>query len=97
VIVRHPVKDFAFWLEGFKHASGGTHHHPNRGYKPSNRSVHRVPGKPEAALVVHEASDVRKAPAFMETKNMRDRMEAGGVLGTPEIWYGIDLEEGLFP
>jgi len=96
VIVRHQVKDFDFWHKGYQHASGGTHHHPDRGYKPSRRSVHRVPGHPAAALVVHAASNVSKAPAFMETQNMRDRMEAGGVIGTPEIWYGTDIEEGLF-
>jgi len=96
VIVRHQVKDFDFWYKGYQHASGGTHHHPDRGYTPSRRSVHRVPGEPAAALVVHAASKVSKAPAFMETQNMRDRMEAGGVIGTPEIWYGTDIEEGLF-
>jgi hypothetical protein len=95
VIVRHQVKDFDFWYKGYQHASGGTHHHPDRGYIPSRRSVHRVPGDPAAALVVHAASNVSKARAFMETQNMRDRMEAGGVIGTPEIWYGIDIEEGL--
>lgn len=96
VIVNHKVKDFGFWMEGFKHSTGGTHRHEGRKYKPSNRSVHRVPGNPEAALVIHEASDIRKAPEFMTNPGLRGAMEAGGVIGEPEIWYGVNVEEAVY-
>jgi hypothetical protein len=47
------------------------------------------------AIVVHEASDVSKAPQFMTSDHMNGEMESTGVVGL-EIWYGINIEEGTF-
>ena len=93
VIARNVVKSYKFWKQCFD-AEGG-HHHESRGYTPSNYSIHYLLGKPEVALVVHEASDVSKAPAFMTSDHMKGIMESTGVTQI-DIWYGINLEEGLF-
>jgi len=95
VIARNEVRDYKFWLDCFYKEDGGKHNHPGRKYKNSAYSIHHLPGKPETALVVHEASDVSKAPAFMTSDAMNGEMEATGVIGL-EIWYGINIEEGLF-
>jgi hypothetical protein len=95
VIARNEVRDYKFWLDCFYKEDGGKHNHPGRHYKNSNYSIHHLPGDPEIAIVAHEASDVKKAPAFMVSDAMKGEMEATGVIGL-EIWYGINLEEGLF-
>ncbi len=95
VIARNEVRNFKFWLDCFYKEDGGKHNHPGRKYKNSNYSIHHLPGEPEVAIVVHEASDVSKAPAFMTSDPMNGEMEATGVIGL-EIWYGINLEEGIF-
>jgi len=93
VIAANCVKDYPFWQKCFD-AEGG-HHHADRGYVPSHYSIHHLPGKPDWALVVHEASDVRKAPAFMTSPAMKGVMESTGVVQI-EIWYGVNLEQGIF-
>jgi hypothetical protein len=95
VIARNEVRDYKFWLDCFYKEDGGKHNHPGRKYKNSDYSIHHLSGKPEVAIVVHEASDVTKAPVFMTSDAMNGEMEATGVVGL-EIWYGFNLEEGLF-
>jgi len=92
VIARNEVRDYNFWLRCFQSES---HHHPGRKYKNSGYSIHYLPGNPAVVLVVHEASDVSKAPSFMTSAAMNGEMKATGVVGL-EIWYGINLEEGVF-
>ena len=93
VIAHNAVKDYPFWQKCFD-AEGG-HHHADRGYTPSNYSIHYMPGNPEVAIVVHEASDVTKAPAFMTSPAMKGVMDSTGVTAI-DIWYGVNLEEGIF-
>ena len=95
VIARNEVRDYKFWLDCFYKEDGGKHNHAGRKYKNSNYTIHHLPGNPEVAIVAHEASDVSKAPVFMVSDAMKGEMEATGVIGL-EIWYGINLEEGLF-
>lgn len=95
VIARNEVRDYQFWLDCFYKEDGGKHNHPGRQYKNTNYSIHYLPGNPEVAIVTHEASDVSKAPAFMVSDAMKGEMESTGVIGL-ELWYGINLEEGLF-
>jgi hypothetical protein len=95
VIARNEVRDYPFWLECFYKEDAGKHNHPGRKYKNSNYSIHHLPGNPAVAIVVHEASDVSKAPVFMTSDAMNGEMEATGVVGL-EIWYGVNLEEGVF-
>lgn len=95
VIARNEVRDFGFWKTCFYKEDGGKHNHPGRKYKNSNYSIHYLAGKPEVAIVVHEASDVSKAPDFMISDPMVGEMEATGVIGL-EIWYGKNLEERTF-
>jgi hypothetical protein len=92
VIAINQVRDYDFWLKCFR---SETHHHPGRKYKNSNYSIHHLPGDPAVAIVVHEASDVSKAPSFMISDPLNGEMEATGVIGL-EIWYGINIEEGTF-
>ena len=91
VIANNQVRSYDFWKTCFE-AEGG-HKHADRGYIPSRYSIHHQSGKPDVVLVVHEASDISKAPIFMASDAMKGVMESTGVTKV-EIWYGINLEEG---
>ncbi|HEY5039464.1 MAG TPA: hypothetical protein VIJ93_10365, partial [bacterium] len=93
VIANNQVRSYDFWKACFD--AEGHHNHAGRDYIPSNYSIHHLAGKPDTVLVVHEASDITKAPVFMTSDAMKGVMEASGVTGI-EIWYGINLEEGTF-
>lgn len=92
VIARNEVRDYDFWLKCFR---AQNHSHEGRKYKNSGYSIHHLEGKPAVAIVVHEASDVSKAPKFMTSDHMNGEMESTGVVGL-EIWYGTNIEEGVF-
>ena len=91
VIARNEVRDYPFWLKCFR---AQNHNHEGRKYKNSDYSIHYIPGNPAVAIVVHKASDVTKAPDFMTSDHLNGEMESTGVIGV-EVWYGINLEEGL--
>ena len=92
VIAKNTVRSYEFWKACWD--AEGQHQHPDRGYKPGNYSIHHLKGNRDIVLVAHEASDVTKASAFMNSEAMKGVMQASGVTGI-EIWYGINLEEGL--
>jgi hypothetical protein len=93
VIAENRVKDYAFWKKCWD--AEGHHNHPGRGYKNGNYSISRLKTDPETVIVAHEASDVSKAPAFMNSPSMRGVVDSVGVVHF-EVWYGVSLEEGVF-
>jgi len=93
VIAHNEVKSYDFWKSCWD--AEGKHRHANRGYQASRYSIHHLLGKQDQVWVVHEASDLSKAPAFMTSPAMKGAMEAMGVTGI-DFWYGVNLEEGIF-
>jgi len=80
---------------GGKNPSAGKGYHPNRDYTASSYSIHRGLGKPDSAIVAHQASDIRKAPEFMRTIPMENIRKPMGLLKM-EVWFGYNLESGDF-
>jgi hypothetical protein len=85
VIERNEVKDYDFWKKWFDSANGMT----------GNYSIHDLKGMPEVVIVAQEVPDVFAARTLMNSDGMRNALEAAGVT-KQEIWYGINLEEGVF-
>ena len=105
VIARNELRSYDYWKARFdaehdakhggKNVHPGEHYHAERQYKASNYSIHRGLGKPDSAFVAHEASDVSKAPAFMNSAPMRIMQKPSGITRF-EVWYGYNLEQGSF-
>ncbi len=105
VIARNTLRSYDYWKAQFdsehdthhggKNENPGEHYHGERQYKAGNYSIHRGLGKPDTAIVVHEASDITKAPAFMNSAPMRIMQDPFGITKF-EVWYGYNLEEGSF-
>jgi hypothetical protein len=105
VIAYNRLKSYDYWFafynaehdnkHGGKNVHEGEHYHAERPYKSGNYSIHRGLGKPDSAIVVHEASDVSKAPAFMTAPPMVITQKPAGITGF-EVWYGYNLSQGNF-
>lgn len=81
IFVRHTVKDFDKWLEGF------------RGYEEIQKDLNRLGGgvansidDPHSVTVFHDFADMDAAQRYMSLPNLKELMEAVGVVGEPEIW-----------
>lgn len=105
VIALNHLRSYDYWMafykaehdteHGGKNVHKGEHYHIGRHYKASNYSIHRGLGKPDTALVVHEASNLSKAPAFMNSRTMKVMQKPSGI-NLFEVWYGYNLEQGDF-
>ena len=105
VIARNELISYAYWkafydaehdpAHGGKNKNKQSGYHPERHYVPSHYSIHRGLGKPDVAYVVHEASDVSKAPEFMNSPPMEAMKSPLGIKGF-HVWYGYNLEQGFF-
>lgn len=105
VIARNDLKSYDYWKAVFdaEHnpAHGGKNpnkeegYHEKRDYTASHYSIHRGLEKNDVAYVMHEASDVSKAPEFMTSAPMKAMQEPLGIKRFT-VWYGVNLEQGTF-
>jgi hypothetical protein len=105
VIAFNQLRSYNYWFafynaehdtkHGGKNVHEGEHYHAERPYKSGNYSIHRGLGKPDSAIVVHEASDVSKAPSFMTAPPMKIMQKPSGITRF-EVWYGYNLSQGTF-
>ena|GEM_PF-1196992 len=105
VIARNDVRSYDYWKamfdqehnpqHGGNNANKGEGYHEKRDYLPSHYSFHRGLEKHDVVYVVHQASDVSKAPFFMTSQPMRAMQ---GPLGIQKftVWYGVNIEQGVF-
>lgn len=105
VIAFNQLRSFKYWM-AFYNAEHDTQHggkrkkstegyHAERHYIAGNYSIHRGLGDKDSALVAHEASDVSKAPEFMNSQPMKAMKGPLGITRF-EVWYGYNLESGTF-
>lgn len=106
VIARNELVSYVYWKaffdaehnpgHGGQNAHKGDGYHPNRHYLASHYSIHRgLGGNSDVAYVVHEASDLSKAPEFMDSPAMQAMKQPLGITGF-HVWYGYNLEQGAF-
>ena len=80
LVIKHRVKDFAAWKMAYEshdsaRLANGLHNYViARGTEDSNM-----------VMVAIKADDMTKAKAFAKDPALKERMQKGGVLGTPEI------------
>ena len=90
VVVRSRVADFDAWLAAFdshqdvRRAAGILGHHINRAEKdPNDISIYMA------------LSDIEKARAFAASDDLRERMQASGVISAPEFTYMTPVREAI--
>ena len=92
MFMKHRVEDYAKWKavfdehESMRKAGGVTAH-----------SVQRQPDDPNVVIVALRVSDMNKAKQFAGSDDLKAVMARAGVQGTPEIWFGDEVEEKRYP
>jgi quinol monooxygenase YgiN len=55
-------------------------------------SVHRDAKDSNTIIVVHKFKDMKSATAFVNSEDLKSAMTKAGVSGSPDIWFGEDIE-----
>jgi hypothetical protein len=81
VLVTHKVKDFAAWKKVFDD------HKPARmAAGIIDRGINRSIDDSNIVTTVLVITDLKKAEAFMNSKDLKDKMAEGGVIGAPDVF-----------
>lgn len=87
VLVKHKIEDWDAWKPVFDS------HKPTRisgGELDSH--VYRTDGNPNEITVLFKWDSLKKAKAFLESKDLKTKMAEGGVTGEPEIRFLNEVE-----
>ena len=82
LIVKHKVKDFDAWKKVFDDDKQAR---MDAGL--TDRVLGYTVGDNHNVAIVFAVSDEKKAKAFMNSKELKDKMQAGGVEGAPTSWF----------
>ena len=82
VIISHKIKDWDAWKKAFD-----SHKQARIDAGLTDRAVSHAWGDPHVVSVVLYVSDMKKADDFVKSKDLRDKMTEGGVVGTPDIFF----------
>jgi len=82
VMIKHKVKDWDAWKKAFDE-----HKQARMDAGLTDRVVSYDIADNHMVTLVFAVSDVAKAKAFMKSKDLADKMKAGGVEGPPSIFF----------
>ncbi len=82
VMIKHKVKDWDTWKKAFDE-----HKQSRMDAGLIDRVVSYAIGDTHMVGLVFAVSDMTKARAFMKSKDLADKMKAGGVEGPPSIFF----------
>ena len=88
MFMKHRVADYAKWKAVFDE-----HETTRRAGGVMAHSVQRQPDDPNVVIVALRVSDMNKAKQFAGSDDLKEAMARAGVQGTPEIWFGDEVEE----
>jgi len=82
MFVRHTVSDFAAWKKGYDNAgamqdAGGV----------TAEAVYQSADDPNDVTVMHDFATIEAAKAFVNSPELKQAMQAAGVVGAPTIWF----------
>ena len=90
VVVRSRVADFDTWLAAFD-----SHEDVRRGAGILGHHINRAEGDPNDVSIFMALSDLEKAKAFSASDDLRERMQAAGVVSVPEFTYMTPVREAI--
>ncbi len=82
VMIKHKVKDWDAWKKAFD-----DHKQTRMDAGLTDRVVAYTVGDNHMVTLVFAVADMAKAKAFMKSKDLADKMKAGGVEGPPSIFF----------
>lgn len=91
MFVRHKVSDYDNWKRVYDEFAS-----VRQREGVTAASVHRDSNSPDDIIVVHQFKDMNAAMRFAHSEELKSTMEKAGVSGTPEMWFGEDIERTPF-
>lgn len=85
ILVRHKVADFAKWKSVYD-----DHRLARESAGLKDLYIWRNGDNPDEIILLFEATDVLKAKVFASSADAKEKMQAAGVVGTPEIVFLSD-------
>ena len=82
VIANFKVKDYDFWKSVF---DGDKQDRMNAGI--TDRAIGQYIGDPHMVSLVMAIADMKKAGDFLNTKELKHRMDSAGVVGAPDVFF----------
>jgi hypothetical protein len=82
VMVRHKVKDWDAWKKAFD-----SHKQTRMDAGLTDRVIGHIVGDDHSVILVFAVADVAKAKAFMQSKDLKDKMNEAGVVGPPTSFF----------
>lgn len=82
LMIRHKVSDYGQW-----HPHFDSHITSQEAAGLTNPEVYRSADDGSVVLIKWNATDRARAEAFLASPDLRDRMKAAGVLGTPDVFF----------
>ncbi len=82
VIVTHKVKDWDAWKKSFD-----SHKQTRMDAGITDRAIGYSVGDTHTVTVAFVINDMKKAEAFMASKDLKDKMAEAGVVGPPDIFF----------
>lgn len=81
-IINLKVKDYDFWKGVF---DGDKQDRMNAGI--TDRAISQYIGDPHMVSLVLAIADMKKAGEFMQSKELKHRMDSAGVVGAPDVFF----------
>ena len=82
MFIRHQVQDFDKWKPAYD-----SHQQARAAAGLKELHLWHNLDAPNEIVLLFEVSDVKQARAFAESKDLKERMAAAGVINTPEILF----------
>jgi hypothetical protein len=80
-LIRHKVKNFETWKAAYDK------HQPKRAEAGlTDKHVLRSASDPNEVVLLFEAKDLSRAKAFSESPELRETMQAAGVVDKPDLY-----------
>ena len=90
VVVRSRVADFDRWIAAFD-----THEDVRRAAGILGDHINRAEADPNDVSIYMAVSDLDKAKAFSASDDLRERMQAAGVISAPQFTYMTPVREAI--
>jgi hypothetical protein len=82
MLIRHRIQDFSTWKPAYD-----AHQQARKAAGLKDLHLWRNVDDPNEIVLLFEASDVAKAKAFAASSDLKEKMTAAGVIGSPDIIF----------
>ncbi len=83
MFVRHAVKDFNTWKAAYDEFDA-----ERKTMGVTGHGVYQADGNPNEITIYHHFDSMEAAKGFAGSARLKEVMEAAGVEGAPDIWFG---------